>query len=504
MLQNLPAEIQYIIIDQLPTASILELRLVSKYLKQIITHDRWLWAHVYRESSSLRQGGPFKWQTAKMLESNFIKSVNLRRNWPPVACPKPVHTHGPINFLGDVEFGLLCGKWLLSLEQHSKQILCYDLDRAAELVTDVPQVDPSPTLYECHEKDSKITQFCCASTFLNEGSADEDHPAAFLLVTEYDDVATLLKRTLFGVTFGDGSFPRLHMVLQIDHPAFPPASSTMSIGPRLLAISFRGKDVDAPAVLVDVETHQRYHFPESAVDTTKDVWAFTIITSSTHVLFFRRYKPPYEWGSQIHVQAYVVPPLQGTPHGSAVSASIELQLSHDELQTTDSSATFAPDLRTYTLLRDSQVQSSGQVHMTIVTVDFNQQQNIVVDFLCPKLIPAYQGIGSITLKTSHLHDNFLNHFGGENSGRIRIQPSLSGRTRAVAASYVGEMTRVAALFIDDTNSHRTAVSTQSYVPCFCDRKADSWYIAGFDAYYGRIITAERSPEGHVLAIDDFV
>ncbi|KAH7906381.1 hypothetical protein BJ138DRAFT_1105194 [Hygrophoropsis aurantiaca] len=502
MLQNLPVEILYMIIDQLPIASILDLRQVSKHLKQIVTYDRSFWAYVYpgRTYSLLRREGPFKWQTAKMLESNFIKSVNLRRNWPPVAYPKPVQTHGPINFFGNLKFELLCGKWLLSLEQNSKQILCYDLDRAAELANDGPQFHPSPILYECYDKDFKITQFCCTSTLLSERSGNENHPAAFLLVTEYNG-----GRTLFGVILGDGSFPRLHMVLQTNHPTFPPASSSISIGPRFLAISFRSKEVNAPAMSVDVETYQRYHLPESAVDATKDVRSVTIITSSTHVLFFQRYRPPYEWGSELHVLAYIIPPLRGTRPGPVMSASVELKLSHEFLEDTFISAPFVPDLRSYTLLRDSQVQPSGEVIMTIVAVDFNQDQNIVVGFLFPKLIPVSQGIGSIILCTNARHDDVPNCFVGGNSERIRIQPSINGRTRAVAASYNDEMTRITALFLYDKNSNETpAMAAESYVPCFCDRKADSWYIAGFDAYYGRIITAERSHKGHVLAIDDFV
>ncbi|KAH7902788.1 hypothetical protein BJ138DRAFT_278322 [Hygrophoropsis aurantiaca] len=66
---------------------------------------------------------------------------------------------------------------------------------------------------------------------------------------------------------------------------------------------------------------------------------------------------------------------------------------------TSTSATFPPDLRSYSLLRDSELQRSGAVHMAIVTVDFNRRHNIVAEYLFPEAIPVSNRIGSIALET---------------------------------------------------------------------------------------------------------
>ncbi|KAH7903133.1 hypothetical protein BJ138DRAFT_1168535 [Hygrophoropsis aurantiaca] len=136
--------------------------------------------------------------------------------------------------------------------------------------------------------------------------------------------------------------------------------------------------------------------------------------------FFQRYGPPFKSGSQLHVQAHIIRPLQWTRRRSVVSASIELRLSHEFLENTSTSATFPPDLRSYTLLRDSELQRSGAVHMAIVTVDFNRRHNIVAEYLFPKAIPVPNRIGSIALETIFRYDAFPNRFHGGNSDRIRI------------------------------------------------------------------------------------
>ncbi|KAH7912493.1 hypothetical protein BJ138DRAFT_1148243 [Hygrophoropsis aurantiaca] len=486
MLPDLPVEILCTIVNCLPTASILRLRQVSKHLNQI-TYDRTIWAHAYRTSSLVRREGPFTWQTAKVLEANLIESTKLSLNWAPNPDAKPVQTQ-VINLDKHTESELLCGRWLLS-RKNSTQISCYDLDQAAEPMAK----EPYSIFYECRERDFEITDHSCEHPLLSERSGDEDHAAAFFLVTEFHAVISLLRRTLYKVTLTQGSYPTLHMVFQTDHTAAYPIRSELFVGPRFLAISFYGTEYfPRDTVFVDIVTYQQYHVPESASDTTKDICFFTIISSSTHVLFIQGYGPRF--GDTVtHIQAYIIPPLQGT--APAALASMTLELSHELITETD--------LSSYVLLRDSKLhQPSGAIHITIFAADKGSEEHkFAVYVVFVKLNPIVQGVGSITLETNV---NDLNRFMGRELSDVRLQPSLNGCTRGALVYLDNETSCIAALVVDDENAANTRAAV-GYVQCSRDHEEDVWiYIRAFDGYRGRIITTQEICGENSLIVDDFV
>ncbi|KAH7907025.1 hypothetical protein BJ138DRAFT_546138 [Hygrophoropsis aurantiaca] len=255
MFQNLPFEILYKIISDLPIKSILILGQVSKLFNQVI-RDRSIWAHAYRTSSLVRPGGPFTWQTAQMLESNLTQSARLNLNWPPNPNPRPTRSH--VITTGSLSgfMALIRGRWLL--RSMDSLILCHDLDRADIGETSTAE-EPYSILYECREHGSRIDNLLVQQTLLGERSGNENHPVGFALVTVYNAQAATYLTTLYSIIILADGIPMMHMI-PLSIPLTP---GRISIGPRFLAVyeprSFEIRDT----LFIAIENYQRYKFPET-------------------------------------------------------------------------------------------------------------------------------------------------------------------------------------------------------------------------------------------------
>ncbi|KAH7911301.1 hypothetical protein BJ138DRAFT_941741 [Hygrophoropsis aurantiaca] len=477
MLQTLPDEILCDIINHLPTGitCILLLRQVSKRLNAI-TYDRSIWDHAYRTSSLVRPPGPFAWQTAHMLESNLIQSARLSLNWPPNNA-KPVRSR-VINISGG-EYKLVLGRWLFT-SHGGVRILRYNLES--------PSAEEPRTLYECREKDCRLKNMQYVQTLLGERSGDENHPIGFLLVTVHNAALSLTTRTLYSVILADGIFPTLHFVLHTNSLSL----MRLDIGPRLLAIFSPSPGLQG-SLFVDIETYQRYKFPESPSDSSQDVYDYTkqkIVISSSHVLLFR----PYQDLLGAYVQAYAIPPRQGS--GSESLAGQSLLSPPLTLQLTHEGTTRANLSGHCTILRDSKVDQITKTVNIVVVVALDFEVDVAVSI---KLNPVIQSIGSIAVESpkNTISDQRTLMYS------LRMARSLNGSTRSVTYFGGNGIMHVVAMVLDDEDRANSHTTVNYDMRCFQElRLNENSYIVGFDAYRGRLVI--RHFYRDAITIFDFV
>ncbi|KAH7915097.1 hypothetical protein BJ138DRAFT_1122900 [Hygrophoropsis aurantiaca] len=488
MLQTLPDEILCDIINYLPIRCILLLRQVSRYL-DAITHDRSIWAHAYHTSSLVRPPGPFAWQTAHMLESNLIQSARLSLNWPPNNDAKPVRSR-VLNINWKSRDDLVLGRWLFAFHggpSRPVRIVSYDLDGPDNLTT-AGDSEPYSILYECHEKGCHLEDMRYVQTLLGERSGDGNHPAGFLLVAEYNDVLSLMTRTLYSVILADGMLPTLQFVLHTDTPSWP----ALHIGPRLLAILSPSSEPQG-ALFVDIETYQCYKLPESPSDGAQGLYDYAkqnIVISSSHVLLFRPYRDLL--GS--YIQAYAIPSRQGSGSEplagqSSLSPPLTLQLTHE-------GATMQNLGNQCTILRDSKVDRIANTVDIAVVVTLGFKVDVAVAL---RLHPAVYRIGLITVespkstisaRTTSMHSLLIAH-------------ALNGSTRSVTYSRRDGIMHVVAMVLDDEDGANSHTTVDHNMRGFQElRLDDNSYIVGFDEYRGRLVV--RQLYSDATTIFDFV
>ncbi|KAH7910502.1 hypothetical protein BJ138DRAFT_1152804 [Hygrophoropsis aurantiaca] len=497
MLQNLPVELLCKIIKNLPIETILLLRRVSEDIKQV-TYDRSIWDYAYRTSSLLRPPGPFAWQTAHVIESNLIRSARLSLNWAPNPDAKPLLCR-VINFPeGPYGFVTLGGRWLL-ITSHSDctRILCYDLDRTEKVTTE----DHCSILYECSKEEGGISQLSGEQTFLSERGNNDSYPVGFIAIVVYNAALSTRKKALYRVTVAGGRSLSLQMVLQTD-TATPDPRPIVVIGARLVAFHENGTSPQS-TVLVDIETHQHYEFPQHASRSAKQLipqgdyefTTFTIIVSSTHVILMRRYNGQFGLSNREYkgtfIQAYTIPIVQasGTASQASLSTPVALQLSHQSVTTS-----YLNDRSSCILLRDSQLdRHTNAIHMSFTI--FAPHREFISTFRLT-LDEALQGVGHISSR-SHQDKIHL----GSLWGYFAVMPSLNGWTRGVRCFRRGRTLRLTGFVIDDDDGANTQSAVVQDMQWLRELRFEEYKLL-FDGSCGRIILVFK--DDGILKILDFV
>ncbi|KAH7903509.1 hypothetical protein BJ138DRAFT_133596 [Hygrophoropsis aurantiaca] len=258
--EDIPFDVLCKIISYISVRSILRLRQVSKHLQQI-TRDRAIWSHAYRTSSLVRPQGPFPWHTAAALESILVRSARLTLNWPPNPNAAPVRTR-KLNVKRHSDASrLLCGRWLLMLVGQV-QILCYDLDRTDPSMDDGEE--PLSILYNHEAEGSLVQSFNCVTPVASvEDTNHHVSPCMFLaIVVRQNDDPGFIVRTLYRLDFAEGTFGPLVMLHRANIQS---TNTSLVIGPRLLAMYEDKGTITKDTIFIDVETCQRYQFPEQTL-----------------------------------------------------------------------------------------------------------------------------------------------------------------------------------------------------------------------------------------------
>ncbi|KAH7911005.1 hypothetical protein BJ138DRAFT_1151708 [Hygrophoropsis aurantiaca] len=297
-------------------------------------------------------------------------------------------------------------------------------------------------------------------------------------------------------------------------------NTSLVIGPRLLAMYEDKGTITKDTIFIDVETCQRYQFPEQTLldagtqlkQTVGENYCFkyqSILTTSTHVLLIRYYGQlsPEHSNDGMLIEAYEVPSCQelvcskSPPTVPLHSARTTLQLSHATLRADMFTFTDKDNLATLThyypvlaLLRDSTFSSiTGTTHITL-TSNTSRYVCIIPLRLDPR---PDNGIGSITFEPSK--STIPLQF-------AKLQPSYNGHTRAVTAQYSGPpvQNHLVALDIDDEGLATTwTSSTPHEVPRFPGLPLNlAEFVVAYDMYRGRFILQANDPDA--LRVLDFL